>query len=317
MFDWLSEQYVKLIANYRILLSNPVSCATVDLLRLFTFTLLVVFAIRLAIHLALFYRLKRRSLRYSDEHHSKILELYQSASEKVGLRQPPPLYQFRDEKPLIFTIGCYKPVIFMAPSVMLTLPDDELEAVFVHELTHIRRGDGLLIWLLEIFLVSIPVLIVQVFALSFVFSVQNSVYAILGTLGALTLFKGFLLKGILFLRELSCDDLSVEVIHDPLTLASSLIRVWRLGREVPNHRWQTTLTFGQSFLPASRLEYRVRRLLEYRRSGWKFVIGRLTRATFAGMMIFAGIFLWWFYSTNRHVHWQIDNDRECFYSGYL
>jgi hypothetical protein len=40
MFEWLSEQYLKLIANYKILLANPTHCSTVDLLRLFTFTLL-------------------------------------------------------------------------------------------------------------------------------------------------------------------------------------------------------------------------------------------------------------------------------------
>ncbi len=57
MFEWLSEQYIKLILNYQILLGNPSGCGAVELLRLFTFTLLVVFALKLALHLIVFQHL--------------------------------------------------------------------------------------------------------------------------------------------------------------------------------------------------------------------------------------------------------------------
>ncbi|MCI0691973.1 hypothetical protein L0337_08195 [candidate division KSB1 bacterium] len=40
MFEWFSQQYLKLMANYKILLANPVHCSTVDLLRLLRIALL-------------------------------------------------------------------------------------------------------------------------------------------------------------------------------------------------------------------------------------------------------------------------------------
>ncbi len=58
MFEWLSEQYIKLILNYKILLGNPSGCGTVELLRLFTFTLLVIFVLKLFVHLIIFQHLK-------------------------------------------------------------------------------------------------------------------------------------------------------------------------------------------------------------------------------------------------------------------
>jgi Zn-dependent protease with chaperone function len=274
MFEWLSQHYVKLIANYEILLHNPSQCEAVDLLHIFTFTLAAVFIIRIALHFLLFSSIKRRYRLYSAQTHPKLLDVYRRAAQKVKTRRPPSLYRFTDENPPVFTIGSIQPSIFLAPSVAEKLLPDELEAVFVHELTHIKRYDTLLIWLLEIFFVSIPALIIQVFAISFVFSVQNSVLALLGALAGLLAFKGYFFKKILFLREISCDDLSVDAIRDPLLLASSLISVWRIGHIAPRYRWQTGLTFAQSFLPApSELEFRIKRLMDYKRPISEQLIG--------------------------------------------
>ncbi|MFQ6114159.1 MAG: M56 family metallopeptidase [bacterium] len=310
MFEWLSEQYINLIVNYKILLGNPSGCGTVELLRLFTITLLLVFVFKLLTHLMVFFHLKRKFLRYSEDTHPHLFQLFKKAVQKVKLAKLPPLYEFSNERPLLFTIGSLRPAIFIAPQILEKLSHEELEAALVHELTHIRRRDNLLIWILEIFFVSIPVLFVQVFALSFIYSVQNSVYAIVGALLALTIFKAFLWKRILFLREVSCDDLSVEKIRDPLILAASLVNVWQIGKALPKYRWQTGLLFAQTLLPAVlSLDTRVQRLLNYRRPWFKFFLGKALRVALIMMALFTSAFLWQFYSKYGHVNLEVDHEQ--------
>ncbi|MCI0617824.1 M48 family metalloprotease [bacterium] len=299
MFNWLSEQYLKLIQNYEILLRNPVQCGTVELLRLFSITLLIVFLFRLVAHCIVYYRIRRFG-RYNETENARLIQIYRFAAQKAGVTRLPPLYQFPDKSPLAFTIGCWNPSIFLAPSVINHLKDDELEAALVHELIHLKRKDSFLVWFLEIFFVSIPLLIVQVFALSFVFSVENSVYAILGALTSLIVFKAFLWERIIFLRELSCDDLSVSAIRDPLVLASSIIHVWQLSTKVSTHRWTRSLSFAQDFLPVARpsMVIRVRRLLYYKKPRLKFLIGKVFRTAIIIILLLIALFLWTFYSKN-------------------
>ena len=311
MFDWLSEQYLNLVSNYRILLENPAQCGTVDVLRLFTYTLFAIFLVKLAVHLVIFTRLKLKFSTYSQEMHPHLFHVYRNAAQKVNVRRLPTLYQFNNERPLVFTIGSLRPAIFIAPRLVEKMPAAELEAALVHELTHIKRHDNLLVWLLEIFFVSIPVLIVQIFAMSFVFSLENSVYAIVGSLALVTVFKAFILKRILYLRELSCDDLSVDAIKDPLTLASSLIDVWRIGNRLPQHRWQNGLMFTQTLLPAAaNPQNRIRRLLDYRRPWLKFFLGKAVRVVALFLAVFSLGFLWRFYSVHDHQHFGIAREGE-------
>ena len=311
MFEWLSEQYIKLLLNYQILLGNPSGCGTVELLRLFTFTLSVIFAFKLLLHLIIYHHLRRKFPQYTEATHPRLLRLFQNAARKVKLRRLPRLYEFNDERPLLFTIGSLKPSIFIAPKIAEQIEEREVEASLVHELIHIKRRDNLLLWFLEIFFVSIPVLFVQIFALSFIYSLENSVYVILGALVVLTLFKAFLWKRIIYLRELSCDDVSVDKIKDPLILASSLVNVWRLGKALPKYRWQRGLSFAQTLLPASlKLENRVQRLLNYTRPWFKFLVGRALRWLTLGLVVFTVAFLWRFYSNDGHLHIKNENSAD-------
>lgn len=302
MFEWLSEQYVKLILNYKILLDNPSGCGTVELLQLFTFTLIVIFIFKLAIHLIIFQHLKGKFIKYTKEEHPKLFQLIKGAAEKVKIRKLPPIYQFSNERPLVFTIGSIRPAIFLAPQMAVELKNEELEAALVHEFIHIKRRDNLLIWFLEIFFLSIPLLIIQIFAISFILSVQNSVYAILGALAVLTAFKAFLWKRILYLRELSCDDLSVDKIKDPLILAAALTNVWRLGKELPRYRWQRGLCFAQTLVATRlRLDFRVKRLVNYKRTWFKFFLGKATKLFLVIFLLFTVGFLGRFYSGYGHL----------------
>jgi Zn-dependent protease with chaperone function len=234
------------------------------------------------------------------------MRVFHEAVAKVGLRRVPRFYRFSDERPLVFTIGSFRPAIFAAPKIVEKLEQPELEATLLHELIHIKRRDNLLIWFLEILFVSIPILIVQVFALSFIYSVENSVLAILGSLVVLTIFKAVVWKRILYLRELSCDDFSVDKIKDPLILASSLVNVWRIGQELPKYRWQTGLQFTQTLLPPRmKLDNRINRLLNYRRPWLKLLLGRVMRWAVLVFLIFTIGFIWRFYAEYGHLDFAI------------
>lgn len=292
MFDWLSEQYVRLVLNYNILLGNPTGCGTVELLRLFSYTLLGVFTLKLLSHVSIFRYLKHRFERYGKETHSDLWRIFLEAADRVGLRRLPRLYRFENALPQVFTIGTLTPAVFIAPKIVEKLPPDELEAVLLHELTHVKRRDNLLIWGLEIFFLAIPLLIVQMFAIRFVFSVQNSAYALFGTLALLLLFKTVLWKRIIFLRELSCDDLSVRQLGDPLVLAAALVNVWRLGTDMPQFKLHRGLAFTQTMLPPRMtLESRVRRLLNYRPPRLKFFFGKAARLASLVFVILFSVFL--------------------------
>lgn len=110
----------------------------------------------------------------------------------------------------------------------------------------------------------------------------------------------------MFFRELSCDDLTVDAIGDPLPLASALIKVWE------HHRSRSGL---DAFPTASRialigngdLERRIRRLIAYRRPRMKFVLGRLARG--AGViLLFVLLVAAWTFAPQR-------DDRVQFHSG--
>lgn len=303
MFEWLSEQYLNLVVNYSLLMENSVGCSTVVLLRIFTLMLLTILLINLTVHILIIFRLKRKFSEYSSEGYPRLYQLYRKAARKANVHRLPPLYEFNNEKPLIFTIGTLRPVVFLAPSLAEKIQPEELKAALVHELTHIKRHDNLLIWLLQLFFASIPVLIVQIFALNLIFSIENSICAVVGALTFVTLFKAFLWKRILYLREISCDDLTVDVIKNPLTLASSLVNIWRIESQFPKHSWFSGLAFAQNLLPiASNFQSRVQRLINYRRPRLKFFLGKAARVVSLFLTVLSMLFLWRFYSIHNHEH---------------
>lgn len=309
MFEWLFDTYVRLMINFKILSGEVgIRCHALDNLRVFAFTLGVVFFIRLVMSSIVFYGLKKKFVTYSEDTLPRLIALYQSVAQRVGIKNLPPLFQFLDKNPAVFTIGNLKPSIFLAPALVQSLKDEELEAVLAHELTHVKRRDNLIIWILEILFVSLPILTIQLFAIDFVFNGANSSLAIWGTLLATACFKLFLWKRILFYRELSCDDLSVDVVKDPLVLASSLVNVQRLTFNLPSYRWNAGLVFAQTFLTPVSLEARIKRLIDYRRPRFKFLFGNALKLVTVTLILAAGIF-WWRFSTiygNFQVHLSSD-----------
>lgn len=290
MFEWLSEQYLQLIANSNILFGHFVECYAVERLRLFAFALFTLLVIKVGIHLAVYQRLRRNFSEYSRRSDPYLMNIFDRAIAKIKLKRMPLLYKFCNKKPLLFTIGTLKPAIFMAPLIPEKLSAEELEAGLLHELNHIKRFDTLYVWMLELLFAAIPLLIVQFFAFYFVFDGTNSEIVIWGTVVFIVVFRVFAWRRIFFFRELSCDVHSIQAKANPLTLASALVKVCRLGNSLPRYRWTHGLAFAKTLLPTGPgLEKRVRRLINYKTPKLKQFMVEAAGITI--IMLVIGIFL--------------------------
>lgn len=299
MYEWLSEYYMRLMANFEIMQGYLVECFAVDRLRTFAVILFGIFVIKLAIHIVLYYWLKRKFSPYNRSEHPGIYRLLNEAAGELGLKRVPSIYAFGNFRPLLFTIGTFRPAIFLAPVLYENLSDVELKAALKHELVHIKRLDSVLKWMLEITLITIPVFIIQFFAVNFVYSTYLSNVAIATALVLIFLFRFVIWKPILFLRELSCDDLVVRFGTDPLDLASALIKVMRYSKRAPLFRWQYGLALTQRLLPSSLFfDYRTKRLLNYTPPRLKFLIVKGFKIATAVVIIGISTFLWEFHSRN-------------------
>ena len=297
MFEWLSEQYIQLIANSNILLGYFVDCYAVERLRLLTLALFTLLILKVGIHLTVYQRLRRNFSEYSGQSDPYLMKIFNHAIAKVKLKRLPLLYKFSNQKPLLFTIGTLRPAIFIAPIVSEKLSEEELEAALTHELSHIKHFDILFSWLLEFLFVVMPLLVVQFFAFYFVFNGTNSQIAIWGTVVLIIAFRVFAWRRIFFFRELSCDDRSIQAEANPLTLASALVKVCRLGNPLPRHRWKYGLAFAQTLLATGpRIENRVQRLINYKTPKLKQFIVKAVRITVMTLLIGIFLFLWRFHT---------------------
>lgn len=108
MFDWLSEQYIQLIANSNILLGYFVDCYAVERLRLLALALFTLLILKVGIHLIVYQRLRRNFSEYSGQSDPYLMKIFNHAIAKVKLKRLPLLYKFSNQNPLLFTIGNLK-----------------------------------------------------------------------------------------------------------------------------------------------------------------------------------------------------------------
>ncbi len=123
-------------------------------------------------------------------------------------------------------IGHLKPVILVPVGMLSGLPSEEVEAILLHELAHIKRNDYLV----------------------------NLLHVVLESLFFYHPGFWWISKQLRVEREHCCDDLAVQVSDDPFTLAKALVHL----EEVPMNDapWAMAAT-GRSGLRA-----RVERLLQ-------------------------------------------------------
>ena len=299
MFEWFFAPYSRLLQGVGALLRIPGDCAApMDVLRALTLLLCAAAAARIGAHWVADRRLRRRSPRYGAAEFSGLYALYREAGARVGLTRLPPLHQHADEAPLAFTTGCFRPAVFLAPALVRSLGADELRAVLVHELVHVRRRDNLRALLGSLLSVGALVVALQVAALYALFLLERRLgFAHAGLLvGAVLVllwtFRSVAWPRVVFRRELTCDDHVVEALQNPLVVAASLVQVWRLQRTLPRRPAARWIHAHPLLRARPSVEERVRRLVDYRpdpRRAWLTVA---RRALTAGALVWTSLFLW-------------------------
>lgn len=131
-------------------------------------------------------------------------------------------------RPLAFAFGLRRPTVLLSTWMLDHLDRHELEAVLAHELSHIARGDYLVVWLA---------------------TVLRDAFFYLPT-------SWVAYRQLQHEKELACDDLAVQLTRRPLALAAALAKVWQPTATVPAFAPVQPLV-GRNVL----VERRIRRLL--------------------------------------------------------
>lgn len=301
MLDTLDQFYAELVFNARVLLTNLTGCSTVDRLRILSAGLLCIVALRVVLHIVFTARLRRRASAYAGAEEPELFRAYDQAVRAVGLRRVPVIYKFRNAQPLAFTVGTFRPMIFLAPWLLRKLSVPELRALLMHELAHVKRLDALRFWGLELLVAAIPVLVVLLFAIHFVASSLGNIF-LLAAIGTVLAVRLLVRPGLLRHSEKKCDDIAAKASNDPIGLASSLVRVAQIGCHLPAYRWRSGLTFVQSFTPhRSLLKSRVRRLVNYHRSRAGSIARCLAAAVTLIVTVAIAAVAWQFHADNKTV----------------
>lgn len=308
MFEWFFAPYARLLQGVQALLVIPGTCgAPVDVLRALTLLLCAAGGARIWAHRVADRRLRRRSPVYGRDEFSALYDLYREAGTRVGLKRLPPLHRHADEDPLAFTTGCFRPAVFLAPALVRSLGADELRAVLVHELVHVRRRDNLRALLGSLLPIGALVVVLQVAALYALSRVEQQLgfahagLIVAAVLAVLWTFRSVAWPRVVFRRELSCDDRVVEALQSPLVVAASLVQVWRLQRALPRRRGSRLIHALPLLRGGPSVEERVRRLIDYRpepRRAWLTVARRTMTAA---ALLWTSLFLWTYHASDVRV----------------
>lgn len=141
-----------------------------------------------------------------------------------ALSQPvPPVFLAEDDQPLVYISRARGQRLVISPLLIKALDEGELKAVLAHELAHMARRDIWLSWALLFFRL----------ALCF-----NPV--------ALLVFRRIAQE-----NEKVCDELAVRITHDPLSLAASIVKVFRMnqrlrGQASPGPTWRRIFSLADN-----------------------------------------------------------------------
>jgi Zn-dependent protease with chaperone function len=307
MFEWFYAPYSKLLWGVEALLLIPSDlCGTpVDTARTLTLFLCAAAFARIATHCVADRRLRRRFPVYGPDEFSGLYALYREAGARVGLKRLPPLHRHADAGPLAFTTGSFWPAVFLAPAVIRSLGTDELRAVLVHELVHVRQRDNLRAWVGSLLSIGALVVLVQgaalyvmVFGMGLSFGFEQAGLLVATVLALLWTFRSLVWPRVVFGRELSCDEQVVEAVQNPLVVAASLVEVWRLQRALspqPRARWIHAHPLVRT---RPSVEQRVRRLMDYRPDPRRARLTTVRRTLTAAAVLWTSLFLWTYHSSD-------------------
>lgn len=155
----------------------------------------------------------------------------------------PPLYVVPSEAPNAFATGRdpNHAAIALTEGIINLLPDDELDSVIAHELTHVRNRDTLTQAVAGTLAGSLTYLgrILTLGALYFPVSRGgrrgNNPIAILFLLVVAPLTAGLIQMAISRTREYAADAGAAEITGNPLALVRALEKLEAMGQKVPIH----------------------------------------------------------------------------------
>lgn len=137
------------------------------------------------------------------------------------------------QQPLAFTYGFRRPIIVLSWWMVSHLDARELEAVLMHELTHVARQDALVLWVAQLL---------------------RDAFFYLPT-------SWLAYRQLQQEKELACDELAALQTHRPLALAGALTKVWL---ETLDHAAFPGTSIVQSLLVAKvSIQERIERLLAF------------------------------------------------------
>ena len=308
MFEWFYAPYARLLQGVQALLVVPGDCgAPVDVLRALTLLLIAAAGGRIWAHCVADRRLRRRSPLYEAAEFPALYEHYREAGARVGLKRLPPLHRHADANPLAFTTGCFRPAVFLAPTLVRSLGADELRAVLVHELVHVRARDNLRALVGSLVPVGAVVVVLQVAALYALFRMDQRLgfshvgLIVAAVLAVLWAFRSIAWPRVIFRRELSCDDRVVEALQNPLAVAASLVQVWRLQRALPRPSGARWIHAHALLRTRPTVEERVRRLIDYRPAPRRAWLTVTRRALAAAALLWTSLFLWSYHGSDARV----------------
>jgi Zn-dependent protease with chaperone function len=305
MFEWFFAPYSKLLWGVEVLLSIPGTCAApVDVARALTLLLCAAAVARIRAHCVADRRLRRRCPVYAPDEFSGLYDLYREAGTRVGLKRLPPLHRHADEGPLAFTTGSFRPAVFLAPAVIRSLGTEELRAVLVHELVHVRERDNLRAWLGSflsigalVVLLQAAALYVMLFPMGLRFTFAHAALLAAAVLALLWTFRSVVWPRVVFGRELSCDDRVVAAVQDPLVVAASLVQVWRLQRALYRAQGARWLHAHPLLRNRPSVEARIRRLMDYRPEPRRAWLTAARRAVAVAALVWTSLFLWTYHTS--------------------
>ena len=286
MSEIFYEFYYKFSINLKIFFDNPTGSGIIEGMRMLGILLLLAFVVKICVHHVMYIRLKRSFSLYAEGGNPVLFSVLRSAMYKIGLNKTPLLYKFAHTKPLIFTIGIIKPSIFISQHLADNLSQKELEAIFTHELYHIKRRDAVITWFFELLTSIVPVFFILTLGIEIIFNSTAGYLSLVMASIIIFYLKIIFKKQFLYLRELSCDDRTLKTIKDPLVLAATLAKVWRMGTALPDFKYQYALSAVQPFLTASqKLDSRIERLINYKRPVLGYYFKKFVSYSFAAVII--------------------------------
>ena len=299
MIESTADFYARVILNLQILLHNPSHSGAISVLKVLSLFLLLVVACRFLLHLRTVRGLRLRLAAYAYAENEREVRVLERALGLVANQKRPHFFKFFDRRPGLFSVGLWNPSIFLAPGLARELSDCELQAALVHELIHLKRRDALRIWIGRCIWAALPLGIVAVFATNFIYVDSYSQLAIAGSFAAV-LGWVWIQKHLGTVRERSCDDETVALTNDPLSLASALVQAWKACREMPTMRWHISWLETQPLVQRPNdFERRIERLANYRVPYFGPVLRTGTRWMAAVCVAAALVFAVWFHSTDK------------------